>query len=298
MDIAAQIMDIPAIPRYCSAMSKHELHFIFQGDIRPVLDHFSRLLQVRFCFLAPDGRELQVGEGKSHCRYCSLVRNQMGHVDKCLACDHQGWQRAANSGEAVWYKCHAGLTDGCMAVRSGDRIIGYMMIGQFRSRNTCPVSLRKKWQDEIGNDDLQKAFLETPLYKRQQVQDLMGLFSVLVDFIVSQRLISVRGPNPIEPLLRYMSEHPDQTLTTSEAARLLHRSTSSLSHVFKQTVNKSFLQYQIDMKLDIADELFKTRDGITVREAAFELGFKDPYYFSRLYKKHRGYPPSKAAGYR
>jgi len=40
----------------------------------------------------------------------------------------------------------------------------------------------------------------------------------------------------------------------------------------------------------------RTRRGVTVREIAFELGFKDPYYFSRLYRKHRGHPPSQTIG--
>lgn len=97
----------------------------------------------------------------------------------------------------------------------------------------------------------------------------------------------------VGPLLSYMAEHPGQALSTADAARLLHRSTSSLSHVFKQATGKSFLQHQIAMKLDLADELFRTRRDVTVREVAFELGFKDPYYFSRLYRKHRGRPPSQ-----
>lgn len=274
-------------------MSTHELRFLFQGDIRKVLDHFSRLLRVRFCFLAPDGQELQVGEGKLHCRFCRMVRFKLGLLDKCLANDRAGWQRAAQAGDAVWYQCFAGMTDGCMAVKSGDRVIGYMMIGQFRTRETCTPGLRARWQETFGNDDLQACYAETPCYTKAQVQDIMGVFSVLVRFIVSQRLIAVRGLDALQPLLSYLSEHSRETLTTRDAARLLHRSTSSLSHLFKEAMGRSFLQFQIETKLDLADEMFRTRQGVTVREVAFELGFSDPYYFSRLYRKHRGHPPSR-----
>jgi AraC-like DNA-binding protein len=274
-------------------MSTHELRFLFQGDIRKVLDHFSRLLRVRFCFLSPDGQELQVGEGKSHCRFCRMVRFKLGLMEKCLANDRDGWQKAAQSGEAVWYPCFAGMTDGCMTVKSGDRAIGYMMIGQFRTHATCASGLRERWRKTFGNDDLQKAFEATPYFTKAQVQDIIGVFSVLVKFIVSQRLIAVRGLDSLQPLLSYMSEHPKEALTTGDAARLLHRSPSSLSHLFKEAMGRSFLQYQIESKLDLADEIFRTREGVTIREVAFELGFSDPYYFSRLYRKHRGYPPSR-----
>lgn len=275
-------------------VSTHEMRFIFQRDIRQALDHFSRLLGVRLCFLAPDGRELQVGEGKPHARFCRLVRHGLGLTDKCQACDRRGWQRAAKSQESVSYRCHAGMVDGCMAVRSGRKTIGYMMIGQFRTQDACGASVKRLWRETHGNDDLQEAFLESPRYSKQHVNDIMGIFTVLVDFVVSQRLIAVGGLDPVQPLLAYMAEHPAETLTTADAARLLHRSVSSLSHVFKQTMGKSFLQYQIETKLDLADELFRDREDVTVREVAFELGFRDPYYFSRLYKKHRGYPPSES----
>lgn len=253
-----------------------------------------RLLAVRFCFLAPDGRELRVGENKPHCQFCRLVRTKLGLADRCVETDHQGWQLAAGAGKAVWYRCHAGMIDGCMAVRGEGRTIGYMMIGQFRTSDACDVRLRVRWRRLLGNDDLQAAFERVPRYSRRQVEDIMGVFTVLADFIVSQRMIAQRGQGAIGPLLSYMAEHPRELLSADDAARLLHRSTSSLWHTFKQATGRSFLQYQIAMKLDLADEMLRTRPGVTVREVAQSLGFQDPYYFSRLYRKHRGMPPSEA----
>jgi len=86
MDKFARMMDIPANVTQYHGMSTHEMHFISQQDIREVLDHFSRLLAVRFCFLAADGRELQVGENKSHCRFCRLVRTSLGLAGQCNEC--------------------------------------------------------------------------------------------------------------------------------------------------------------------------------------------------------------------
>lgn len=274
-------------------MSTHEMRFVFQRDIRGVLDHFSRLMRVRFCFLSPTGRELEVGGNLPHCRFCRMVRHRLGLNGKCSASDHTGWQRAAHSGGAVWYRCHAGMVDGCMAVRSGSRILGYMMIGQFRTRAAPAPAVRALARRLGAAAELDRAFGEVPLYSRPQVRDLMGLFAVLVNFIVSQRLIAVRSLDPLEPLLTYLAEHPQETLSTGDAARLLHRSPSSLAHIFKEATGTSFLQYQIAHKLDVADDLFRARPGLTVREAAFELGFTDPYYFSRLYRRHRGRPPTE-----
>lgn len=273
-------------------MSTHEMRFVFQRDIRGVLDHFSRLMRVRFCFLSADGRELEVGGRRPHCRFCRLVRRRLGLNERCAECDRRGWQRAAHSDGAVGYRCHAGMVDGCMAVRSGSRVLGYMMIGQFRTRAACSPSVRAQARRDGALAEMDRAFAEAPLYTREQVRDIMGLFMVLVSFIVSQRMIAVHGLDPLDPLLTYLAEHPRETLSTGHAARLLHRSPSSLAHIFKEATGTSFLQYQIAHKLEMADDLFRARPAITVREAAFDLGFSDPYYFSRLYRRHRGRPPT------
>lgn len=273
-------------------MSSRELRFVFQRDIRAVLDHFSRLLRVRFCFLSPAGRELEVGGNLPHSAFCRWVRGRLGLAAACAESDRRGWQRAAQSGGAVWYRCHAGLIDGCMAVRSGRRILGYMMIGQFRDNDRASPAVRLAARRAGLIEKVDRAFAATPRYSAGQVRDIMGLFAVLVNFIVSQRMIAIRQLEPIEPLLAYLDEHPLERLSAADAARLLHRSPSSLAHIFKEATGTSLLQYQIARRLDVAEELFRTRPGITVREAAFHLGFSDPYYFSRLYRRHRGHPPT------
>ncbi len=272
-------------------MPHHALRFIFQKDVQAVLSHFTDALGFRISFLAPDGRELRVGGGRPHSRFCRLVRERLGLDAACRACDRRNWTRAARLDRAVGYRCHAGLVDACMAIRIGGELIGYMMMGQFRTAETMDASLRARWRREVGTDELERAFRETPRVPPRKMKAIFGLFTVLVNFITTHRLIAVQSSHPVRPLLDYLAQHPQETLTTAEAARLVCRSPSSLSHLFKQVVGQSFRQYQIGLKLDQADDLFRTKPEMTVREVAYAVGFEDPYYFSRLYAAHRGRPP-------
>jgi AraC-like DNA-binding protein len=51
-------------------------------------------------------------------------------------------------------------------------------------------------------------------------------------------------------------------------------------------------QYYIQIKIDRACRLLEQTD-ISIKEAAWTLGFDDPYYFSRLFKQKTGIPPSE-----
>jgi AraC-like DNA-binding protein len=90
-----------------------------------------------------------------------------------------------------------------------------------------------------------------------------------------------------------MKERPADPLSLDEAARLAGRSRSTVSHLFRRALGRSFKRSQIETRLERADELFHADPHITVREVAYRVGYDDPLYFSRIYKKHRGVPPSE-----
>ncbi|MCX6968232.1 MAG: PocR ligand-binding domain-containing protein [Verrucomicrobia bacterium] len=275
-------------------MKHPEMNFVFQKEARALLDSFTGLLGIRICFRSLEGRELLVGKRKGFCKFCKLIRHRMELEPRCLDCDRQNWKIAERTGKPLIYKCFAGMMDGCMPVSVEGRIIGCFMLGQFRTSERCSSTVSRKWKEQFGNDDLQKAFAEAPCFPAGKVKDILAMLTSLTEFIITRHLISLYGPTPLHPLFTYLAEHPDLMLSVDDAARLIRRSPSSLAHLFKAVAGKSFLQYQIEAKLDLADRMFAKQPNITVSETAGSLGFKDPYYFSRLYKKHRGHSPAKS----
>ena len=84
--------------------------------------------------------------------------------------------------------------------------------------------------------------------------------------------------------------------TLRQAARFLRISESSLTHFLHDEYHTSFKELVIARRLDLADQLMKTDPALSIAEAARQSGFDDPHYFSRLYRKKRGFPPSFARG--
>lgn len=63
--------------------------------------------------------------------------------------------------------------------------------------------------------------------------------------------------------------------------------------VFKRAMGMTPVQYQNECRLRVADILLKSRD-LRISEIASAVGFLDEAYFSRAYKKYRGFSPSEA----
>jgi AraC-like DNA-binding protein len=184
------------------------------------------------------------------------------------------------------------MTEAVMPVYATEKLIGFIMIGQFRTKKKLELPLwLKRSQEKTVQRQLIAAYKCAPFYSRDMVENILGLFTVLVEFIVTKHLINIKNNQAVEHIVAYLDEHPEETLSLTEAADLIGCSVSSLSHRFKEAVNTSFKSYQIIRKLDAADEYMDTQPELSMAQIAKRLDFSDPLYFSRLYKKHRGKSP-------
>ncbi len=274
------------------------VEFIFRGDVQRLFDHFTDLFGVRIAFYSLAGTELSVGRDRPGCGYCRKLRDDLDLGPTCRKLDRDRRAEAASRSEMVVYRCHGGMSEAVVPVLVGGDCIGFVMIGQFRTSERMPPALRARYRRLHDDDLLAEEFAIAPYFSPEKAESLLALFDVLVRFIVAERMISVASRNPLEPLLAYIAEHPEEHLSLAEAARMTYRSESALAHAFKREVGQSFKQYQIEQRLDLADELLGTKAGVTVREVAARLGYADPLYFSRLYRRHRGHPPSAKLGRR
>jgi AraC-like DNA-binding protein/ligand-binding sensor protein len=270
------------------------IQFVFRGEVQSIFDHFTALFGIRIAFFSPDGSELRVGLGSPICRYCRLLREELGLVDTCRKLDRRRRAEAVAGEEMVAYRCHGGMTEAAVPVAAAGETIGFVMIGQFRTSDRPPAAMLRRWRRRHRDRRLTEAFLEAPYHPPERAGRILELLDVLVRFIASERMISVSERSPLEPLLSYIAEHPDEHLSLADAARMTYSSVSTLAHAFKREVGVSFKRYQIERRLERADEYLRTSPVLTVREVAAKLGYSDPLYFSRLYRRHRGYPPSAA----
>jgi AraC-like DNA-binding protein/ligand-binding sensor protein len=267
--------------------------FIFQQDVQRIFRHFTRTFGIRIVFFSYDGQEINVGDICSPCRYCSLLRATLGFEYKCHQTDRKNQLIAARRRQLVVYQCHGKMTEATMPVYATEKLIGFIMIGQFRTQHTFkPPAWLKNSQNQATLRLLAAAYAKAPFYTPKMVENILGLFAILVEFIVTRHLINMKSNQAVESIIAYLNEHPEEMLSLTDAANLLRCSVSSLSHRFKETVGTSFKNYQLIQKLDTADEYLRTSSELSIKQIAHQLGFDDPLYFSRLYKKYRGISPS------
>ncbi|HML74555.1 MAG TPA: PocR ligand-binding domain-containing protein [Anaerohalosphaeraceae bacterium] len=272
---------------------KYPIKYIFRNEVQEILDIFTDLFDIRIAFFSTDGTELKVGKKKGLCRYCTLLRTGLGREQTCLDLDQKMRRRAVEKKTMIQYQCHGGMTEAITPIYIDEDLSGFLMVGQFRTEEKgLSSTIQTQWQKKYGTSDIEEAFRETPCFSEEKAKHILKLFSVLVDHILYRHMVEMYGNKSITPLITYLQSRIEEKLDLTEASRLLLQSKSSLSHKFKKMTGKGFKRFQIDFKMDKADQFLRKNPEMTVKEVAHRLGYSDPYYFSRLYKKYRGCSPT------
>jgi AraC-like DNA-binding protein len=105
-------------------------------------------------------------------------------------------------------------------------------------------------------------------------------------------LISGGENRRISKAIETLRENLDRPLRIENIAREVGMSVSGFHHHFKSVTAMSPLQFQKQMRLQEARRLMLSED-VDAATAGFRVGYGDPSYFSRDYKKQFGVPPQR-----
>ena len=99
-------------------------------------------------------------------------------------------------------------------------------------------------------------------------------------------------PDTLRIALTYIQEHYQEPFEAAKIAQEAGISASYLRRLFHQWVGTSPHQSQIQYRIKIAKRLLATQN-LAVQDVARQVGYQDPLYFSRVFKRHTGMRPSE-----
>ena len=99
-----------------------------------------------------------------------------------------------------------------------------------------------------------------------------------------------RPRQKVQQLIEAMHHHPEKSWTLGDMAGWTGMSTSSVRVAFHHTTGKSPARLRNELRLAHAYEQLRRGDR-NVAEVAAQLGFCDPFHFSKVFKAEYGFSP-------
>jgi YesN/AraC family two-component response regulator len=91
--------------------------------------------------------------------------------------------------------------------------------------------------------------------------------------------------------LRYIEQNYNEQLTLKAIAHAQNISRYHFARRFKAVTGYSFKEFLNRKRVEEAKELIR-KDGVSVTQACYQVGFNDPTYFGRVFKRLVGRTPS------
>jgi AraC-like DNA-binding protein len=127
------------------------------------------------------------------------------------------------------------------------------------------------------------------------------LFQALLMDMLCQALKYMENISPLkipytrqmaEQIRHYIDHHYQQDLSLEMLADMVHYSPCHMNMIFRKEIGMPIRQYILQKRLQQAEHLLLTTH-FEIKQIAFQVGFTDPLYFSRLFRKHFGHSPTR-----
>ncbi len=113
-----------------------------------------------------------------------------------------------------------------------------------------------------------------------------------IKYLPVYRAVSKEPENEIvDKLISFMKNNLDKSFTMDDFSQKCDCSSSSLFKIFKRKMNSSPIDYFIHLKMQKACR-YLSSGRMKIKNIANRVGYDDPYYFSRIFKKHIGLSPA------
>ncbi|MDR3598397.1 AraC family transcriptional regulator [Clostridium sp.] len=95
----------------------------------------------------------------------------------------------------------------------------------------------------------------------------------------------------VQELLKYLNTEYANKITSVTIEKQFACNFDYMNRLFKQLTQKTIFAYLNTIRINHAKELISTT-SLKLSEISMEVGFNDEYYFSKVFKKYTGIPPT------
>jgi len=263
--------------------------------LEKLVKDFNTLTGIRVAFFDPEGKQL-VAYQKDMALFCTILRKDSEAEVRCKRCDREACIHAKKKEGLYLYHCHAGLTEAISPILMNKEILGYMMFGQVLSLSATEdlweIILGKCKAYKINLEALKEAFFMLHAMEEEKLLSAANIMEMSTRYIYMSKIVNVKHFSIIERIKNIIDINIEENITISQLSIELSMSKSYLSRVIKSEFKSPLSEYILQTKVEKAKELLMNSD-LSVKAIGIKLGFTDPNYFSRAFKKSLGMTPTE-----
>ncbi|GGE02013.1 response regulator [Paenibacillus nasutitermitis] len=150
--------------------------------------------------------------------------------------------------------------------------------------------------DTVSEEDQSGPFHEGPEPKPDQYADFQA-YAAGLSLVMEQRLQHAKearhASRAVERIKLYLHEQYKEELDLHKLAEHVHLTPSYLSKLFKGETGETITDFAISVRIHHAKRLLREAYGLKTYEVGEQVGYPDPAYFTKVFKRMTGKTPKE-----
>lgn len=117
-------------------------------------------------------------------------------------------------------------------------------------------------------------------------------FINLIRYFAEKMILKGEGNDPISKAKAYIHDHYREHFSLEDVAEYVELTPTYFTKLFKDQTQQTFIDYVTDYRIEKSKELLR-QTNLSLKEIAYEVGYKDPNYYSRVFKKWTNSSPKQ-----
>ena len=242
--------------------------------------------------------ELPFHGKKNENGFCAFLADRKGACALCLQTQEDVGKQ---QGEPYHVRCPFGLTETRVPVQLGERLIGYLQVGQVFTQAPKTRAFKKAIQRVLpAGSTLEKKAMElskqtrmVPAEQYAASVQLLKFFAKQLSGMSNQILIEeAKADSPVITKAReFIAAHKTEALSLAAVAKVAGASVFHFCKIFHKSTGLNFTDYVARARVEDA------RRGLLnpnrrISEIAYDVGFQSLTQFNRTFKRIFGQSPS------
>ncbi|MCP1109987.1 ligand-binding sensor protein [Lachnospiraceae bacterium PF1-21] len=256
--------------------------------------------------------------------FCQKIRADEEIEKRCHKCDSRAGLEATRINEPYIYLCHYNIIDIAIPITIDDKYIGAVMAGQVRpvfadSQTELERILHSTASMEslAESAELRRLYEQIPVLNYEDILQMSEMLFKLCNYIVEeatarniladmqehQSALQTQPPDGISvnakvsdasfekpknvkllPALEYIYSNTHLMISLEKCSQLCNLSPGYFSRCFTREFGVNYSSYMNRLKIDWAKKLL-TETDLPITQISDQLGFNDPGYFIKVFKK-------------
>lgn len=250
--------------------------------------------------------------------FCTLIKSSPCDLRKCGTYEAAVATKARSAKIPFTTTCRCGVVDVHIPVWDKEEYLGSIVCGQVFMRKPDAAGFERVLRvldkkTTLNVRELREVYFASPYISEDALADIIHRMELLARYIVEvheknklsrmMRKHDVDGMDTCDVKSRdeyvakkaidFIRKNYSKDISRDDVSRVLYLNPSYFSRLFKKAVGKSFTDYLINTRLEKAKQLLGN-PLLAIKDIAVRVGFADQYYFSRIFRKREGVPPTAA----